>query len=459
MITLRPYQLHGVDMARKAIAARKRRLILLSPTGSGKTIIACSVIEAAVAKGKRILFVAHRKELINQASVKLDEFGIEHGVIMGNHWRNRPNAPVQVASIQTLRNRALPWDPDLIIIDEAHLSMAKSYTDLLDRYPAAVTLGPTATPIRADGKPLGDIYHDIISISTVPQLIRMGFLVRPRHFAPTIPNLADIAMRGADYDDAALAGAIDKPDLVGDIVQHWRKIAAGRTTAVFAITREHSQHIVRQFLAAGITAEHVDGLTPAHERDAIFRRFASGETTVVSNVGIFVEGYDNPRISAVVLARPTMSLARYLQMAGRGLRIMEGKQDCIILDHAGCAHAHGMVDDEREWSLTGKKKRGGGSRLAPVRTCDKCYATYPAQVRGCPECGYAPPSQDREIVEDTSAKLVEITDEMRLQMAKQKRREEAQAQTLADLLSLAKVRGYSPGWAHHRWKARQKRYA
>jgi len=459
VITLRQYQEKAVQSARHAIAARKRRLILVAPTGSGKTVIAGSVIEAAVAKGKHILFLAHRKELITQASAKLDEFGVDHGIIMGNHWRRRPDAQVQVASIQTLRNRGLPWVPDLIIIDEAHLSMAKSYTDLLEVYPRAVILGLTATPVRADGKPLGIIYHDIISVSTVPQLIRWGFLVRPRHFAPAMPDLTKIGMRGADYDDEDLAEAMDKPDLVGDIVQHWQTIAKGRTTAVFAITRDHSQHIVRQFIAAGIRAEHVDGVTPQHERDAIFRRFASGETTVVSNVGIFVEGYDNPRISAVILAKPTMSLARYLQMAGRGLRILDGKQDCIVLDHAGCAHAHGMVDEEREWSLEGNRKRTGVARLAPVRTCDKCYCAYPAMARACPECGYAPPAKESEITEDDSRGLVEVTDEMRLEMAKAKRREEGRAESLEDLIALGKARGYKPSWAHMRFQARRKRYA
>ena len=459
MIALRPYQVAAVESARRAIAGRKRRLILLAPTAAGKTVIASGIIESAVSRGKTVLFLAHRKELIQQASAKLDAFGIDHGIIMAKHWRRRPGLQVQVASVQTLARRELP-PADLMIIDEAHLSLAKTYTDLIAAYPQSVILGLTATPLRADGKPLGAIYQDIIQVSSVQQLMRMGFLVRPRHFAPSRPDLTKIGHKGSDYDQDELAAAMDRPDLVGDIVTHWRTIAAGRTTAVFAVNIEHSKHIVERFVAAGIKAEHVDGTTPTHQRDQILRRFASGDTTVVSSVGIMTEGYDNPRISAIVLARATESLTLYLQMAGRGLRIHpeSDKRDCIILDHAGCAHAHGFVDEDREWSLDSKKKRGSVKREQPVRTCDKCFAAYSAALRMCPECGYAPLVDAREITTDESAGLVEVTDAMRLEMAKTKRREESHAQTLDDLIALGKARGYKSSWAYMRHQARLKRH-
>ena len=461
MITLRPYQQSGVQSARQTIGQGKRRIIILAPTGAGKTILASSIIESAVKRGSHVLFLAHRKELIDQASRKLDDFGIDHGVIMAKHWRRRPHALVQVASVQTLRRRDLPA-ADLVIIDEAHLSMAKTYTDILEAYPKAVVLGLTATPMRADGKPLSAIYHDIVPVSSVPQLIRMGFLVRPRHYAPSRPDLTKIGLKGGDYEETALAAAVDKPDLVGHIVEHWKAAATGRTTAVFAVNIAHSQHIVAQFQAADIAAEHVDGTTPKHLRTAILDRFASGETTVVSSVGIMTEGYDNPRISAIVLARPTLSLALYLQMAGRGLRIHPetGKQDCIILDHAGCAYAHGFADEEREWNLEGRKRSNGPKREAPVRTCSECFCAYPAAARECPECGHIPDRQETpEIEQDESAQLVEVTDAMRLEMSRAKRREEARAETLQDLLALARQRGYAPGWAHHRYAARMKKHA
>lgn len=457
-ITLRQYQTQGVADAREAIRSGQRRLILRAPTGAGKTLVACAIIQSAIDRGSRVLFIAHRKELIDQGSRKLDDFGIDHGIIMANHWRKNPTALVQVASIQTLARRELP-PADLIIIDEAHLSMAKSYLDVLAALPRAVVLGLTATPIRADGKPLGSIYQAIVSVSDVAQLIRMGFLVRPRHYAPERPDLTKIGLKGGDYDEHELSAAVDKPDLVGNIVKHWRTIADGRTTAVFAVNIQHSQHIVEQFRAAGIRAEHVDGATPRHQRDAILSRFASGETTVVSNVGIFTEGYDNPRISSVVLARPTLSLALYLQMAGRGLRPDEDKSDCIILDHAGCCHAHGFIDDAREWSLDGKKKRAGKKREAPVTVCGNCFASFPALRRDCPECGYVREREERpDVVVDESRGIQEVTEADKIRLAKVRRHEEARAETLQDLLNLAKQRGYKPGWAHRRMEARAKRH-
>ena len=458
-ITLRPYQVKAVNEARAAIKAGRRRLILRAPTGAGKTIVAAAIVQSAIERGSRVLFLAHRKELIDQASTKMDAFDLDHGIIMAQHWRRRPHCLLQIASVQTLRRRELPT-ADLIIIDEAHLSLAKSYTDIIDAYPRAVVIGLTATPIRADGKPLGAVYHDIISVSSILELIDLGFLVLPRHFAPSMPDLSAVAMKGNDYDEAQLADATDKPDLIGDIVSHWKSLAYNRTTAVFAVNIQHSRHIVAQFSAANVRAEHVDGTTPMHERNAILSRFASGETTVVSNVGIFTEGYDNPRISAVVLARPTMSLALYLQMAGRGLRIDDRKRDCIILDHAGCAYSHGFVDEDREWSLEGKQKRAQKKREAPVRICEKCYAAYPAIARKCPECGHVP---ERELTtkepEQAPGELVEMTEAHRAQLRRDRAREEAKAQTLQELQDLARVRGYSTGWAYHRWQARQRRHA
>lgn len=457
---LYPYQIDAVQRSRAVIAQGKRRLILVAPTGSGKTVISASIIQSAVSKGRSVIFLAHRTELITQASCKLDMFGIDHGIIMAQHWRKRPMLPVQVASVQTLARRALP-PADLIIIDEAHLSMAKSYADIIAAYPSAVVLGLTATPVRHDGRPLGALYHDMISVSSVPKLIRMGFLVQPRHYAPSRPDLTKIGTTRGDYDEQQLADALDRPDLIGNIVDHWLQLAHGRTTGVFAINIEHSKHITGQFIARGIRAEHVDGTTPRHLRDQILRRFEAGDTQVVSNVGIFTEGYDNPRMSAVILARPTQSLALYLQMAGRSIRTFPDKSDAIILDHAGCAYAHGLADEERTWSLEGRKKRSSSPREAPVTVCVRCFAAYPAQKTECPQCGHIPErsGEREEIKTDESAGLVEVDVQKIIEARRAKRSEVGQAQTLDDLLLIAKQRGYKPGWAYKTMAVRRQKHA
>lgn len=456
---LYPYQTDAVQRARQAIAEGKRRLILVAATGSGKTVIAASIIRSACAKNKRVLFIAHRTELITQASKKLDAFGVDHGIIMGQHWRRRPHLSVQVASVQTLARRDLPT-ADIIIIDEAHLSMAKSYVSVIEAYPNAVVLGLTATPIRHDGRPLGALYHDMITVSSVPQLIRMGFLVRPIHYAPERPDLTKVSTTRGDYDETELAAALDRADLVGNIVDHWIQLANGRTTGVFAINIQHSQHIVRQFLARGVQAEHVDGTTPRHQREQLLRRFESGETPVVSNVGIFTEGYDNPRMSAVILARPTMSLALYLQMVGRGLRTFPGKGDAVILDHAGCTFAHDLANKEREWSLEGKKKRAT-LREAPVTVCPQCFAAYAIQKSSCPECGHTTKqSGEREEIKTDESKSLVLMDEQKIIEARRaKRMEVGRAQTLDELLKIARERGYKAAWAYKRMAVRRGKHA
>lgn len=451
---LRPYQAQMQADARAAIRDGMRRLILCVATGGGKTVIASSIIAAAAAKGSRLLFLAHRKELIDQASAKLDLFGIDHGIIMAKHWRRRASALVQVASIQTLIRRDLP-PADIIIIDEAHRSLAKSYQDLVNAYPGAVVLGLTATPVRADGRGLGDVYQTIVQGPAIHDLIHEGFLVNPRHFAPARPDLTGVHSKRGDYDETELAAAVNHPDLVGDIVGHWQQLAAGRLTVAFAVNIEHSRHIVRAFQAAGIAADHLDGTMPGPERDAILNRLASGETRVLSNVGILTEGWDLPACSCVILARPTQSEGLYIQMAGRALRTAPGKDDCIILDHAGCAHAHGLVTEPREWALDPSKKRGKKGKQIRVSTCDRCYAAYASQSRQCPACGHVPATMVRDLVHDTAATLVEVDAEM---VKRERKREIGQAKSLDDLRRIAQQRGYKPGWADHIWAARGKRF-
>lgn len=183
MINLRPYQHGAIENLRASIGGGNKRILLQAATGAGKTIIACEMIRRATAKQKRVLFIAHRKEIINQTSDKLELFNIEHGVIMANHARVNNHA-VQVASIQTLSRRDKP-PADLIIIDECHLSVSASFKQILEHYTGATVIGLTATPTRLDGRGLGEIYHDIIQVVPMSQLIIEGHLVKPRVFHPS----------------------------------------------------------------------------------------------------------------------------------------------------------------------------------------------------------------------------------------------------------------------------------
>lgn len=461
MIPLRPYQREGVQAVRARIHAGKRRIVFVLPTGGGKTVVASSIVESAREKGSRILFCAHRRELIKQTTTKLFRMGIPHdqvGVIMagtparagalfgaspldvmaqlrergtsdpqidcelwGLFGARRPQAPVQVASIDTARGKEL-GDFDLIIIDEAHRALAKGYRDLVAKYPRAVILGLTATPYRADGKGLGELFDDLVPIATPRQLVEMGFLVEPRIFtvpASALPDLSKVSVSGGDYNAEELESAVDTSRLIGDLVDHWQRRAAGQRTVVFAASVKHSKNITERFCAAGVRAEHLDGETPTPDRDAILARLERGETLVVSNCGVLCEGWDMPIVSCAVLARPTMSEGLYLQQAGRILRPHPGKPGALILDHAGCVVEHnGGPIEEREFSLLPpKKKRRKGVAEEEVRTktCPRCFAIVPAAVRTCPEvlpdgtpCGHVFVAQSTDQVDEEAGELVEL---------------------------------------------------
>jgi superfamily II DNA or RNA helicase len=351
---------------------------------------------------------------------------------------------VQVASIDTLRNRPKP-PAEVVIIDEAHRALAKSYRDLAAHYVDAVQLGLTATPYRADGKGLGSAYQELVVVASPRQLIGEGYLVAPHVFTvpqEALPDLAGVPIKGGDYDESQLAAAVDRTHLVGNIVEHWRKHAGGIRTVAFAVSVAHSKHIVARFQEAGVAAEHLDGTTPGSERDAILARLDSGATQVVSNCGVLCEGWDQPAVKCAILARPTKSTGLYLQQAGRILRPWQNTQ-AIILDHAGCAHEHGLPDDDREFSLEGRPKRsrgGGGSAVAAVRTCGSCYAVVSALTRVCPSCGNElvgnPEERDGALVEMNAGDF----DERRSEWSR--------------LCTIAAARRFDAGWVYHRYKER-----
>lgn len=360
-VQLRPYQQHLVSAIHAEWQRGTRRVMAQLPTGGGKTVIFNSIIHSAVSRGERCMMIVHRKELISQAGQKLFRMGVNYGVVMAGH-ESYYSRPVQLASVQTLVRRTMPKNIDILITDECHHATADSYRKIYDNYPNARFLGVTATPCRANGAGFNDLYDALVCGPDVPELISGGYLVEPKLFiSPIRVDLSRIRTVAGDYSTDALAQAIDTPVLVGDLPANWSRIAHGKRTVVFAINVAHSNHIVEQYRSAGVSAEHIDGTTPQDQRDRILRKFADGQITVLSNVGIVTEGFDVPEIECVQLARPTKSLSLYLQMVGRGLRPAQGKSSAIILDHSDCIVTHGFPQRPREWSLMGAPKRTGGS--------------------------------------------------------------------------------------------------
>ncbi len=461
---LRPYQLNSISGVISAILRGNKRVLVQAATGAGKTVIASEIINRAVKKGKRVIFIAHRKEIIHQTSKKLTSMGVKHGVIMAGHKPS--DAPVQVASVQTLAQREKPA-ADIIFFDEAHLSVSKSFLDLVEHYDNKVFIGLTATPIRLDGRGLGEIYHEMVQVVPMRDLIAQGFLVKPRVFAPFTPDMSSVKTSKGDFDATQTADLMDKSSITGDIIKHWQQHAAGRKTICFASSVEHSKHITDQFNACGISARHLDGTTPAGLRDSTLQAWRDGEFDVLSNMGLFIEGLDVPAASCCILARPTQSLTIYMQSVGRVMRPADGKSDCIILDHSGLTYEHGTVDMERSWTLDAKKKKKKGVSAPSVRVCTECFCAYPSATKECPECGNVPEDK-KDVTQMTSGDgfLVELEDshiqfleEQRIK--EQKKIELRNAKTTEQLIELGRSRSYKNphGWAmkiqeqRHQWSA------
>lgn len=443
---LRDYQIEAIEALRRHLRAGKRRLLLVAPTGSGKTVCAAEIVRGATARGKSILFLAHRKELIDQASAKLDALGVAHGVIMARHPRLEPWQPVQVASIPTLRRRAKP-PASLIITDEAHHARAKTWQTILDAYPNVPVIGLTATPWRTDGRGLRELFEELVLAATPAALVAQGHLVPCTGFVYDDPDLSAVETVGADYEEHGLSLAMLKPKIIGNILERWRERAASCKTILFACTIEHSKRLRDVFLAAGVRAEHIDGTMGTEQREGVLARLRSGATQLVSNCSVLTEGWDEPEVGCCILARPTQSLALYIQMVGRIRRPAPGKTVARLHDHSGNVLRHGLPDDERDYSLAGDADPVDHKAEPSLTTCPRCMAVF----RGdrCPACGYAASVQQRMILHVPEGRIIELEKLGPIHTSDRNKREWYDRQ-----IATARARGYKPGWVAHRFRFR-----
>ena len=460
-IQLRGYQEGAIAKLRSTLARGARRVLLYSPTGSGKTEMAFVMVVGAVAKGRKVVFIANRKELVRQASRRLDAAGIAHGILQAENTRSL-DARVLVCSIDTVHRRGLPDDVGLIIIDEAHaVAGSVKYRDLLFRYNLVPVVGLSATPFSPGlGKHYnelrGPLFEALVEATTIRELIDQGFLCDLDVFAPADPDLTGVKTQRSiggeiDYNETQLAEAVDKPALVGDIVSHWQRLAAGKPTVVFASNIAHSQHIVAAFQRAGITAAHIDYHHNDEERAEILKGFNEGRFTVLSNSALLAEGWDAPHAEVMILGRPTKSLIRYVQMTGRVLRPHPGKERALLLDHSGTVLRLGFATDDLPLELDdGTANRAGSQKQerkkSEPKPCPKCKFVRDAGVHECPKCGFAPTRQsDVEVAEGELVKL----DRKGKKPATHDRKQHVYSQ----LLQVCRAKGYRPGWTANQYRA------
>lgn len=448
---LRPYQLNAEHEARLALAGGCSNVLLYLPTGGGKTLTATSIIQKAVAKGRKVVFLANRKQLVQQTSAVLSRYDIAHGILQAENTRSL-DARVLVASIDTVHVRGLPSDVGLIIIDECHaVAGSAKYQALLAKYNLVPVVGLSATPFAAG---LGKHFERLVIGATIKDLIDDGFLVDCDIYAPSEPDLKGVkSSKGIDglldYNQSDLEDATDKPELIGDILMHWRKLASGKQTVVFATSIAHSKHIVEQFQASGVSAEHIDYWADDDERAAILGRFARGETMVLSNVALLSEGWDCPSTEVMILARPTRSLIRFIQMVGRVLRPADGKTRALLLDHSGSTARLGHPCDDLQLELDDGKHKVSSKQQAErketlPKPCPACKFMRPAGVHECPKCGFKPERQSDVLVGD--GELVKMD-------RKKPFSKDAKQHTYSQLLFIERQRSYRSGWAANQYRS------
>ena len=458
MMDLRPHQQKAVEMLRASIFNGKHRPVLAAPCSFGKTITAAHILASASAKGKRGIFICDRIKLVQQALSEFDEHGLDVGVIQGIHERTNPFATIQIASIQTLARRMDSWggmpEFDIAIVDECHTHY-ESLTKLMNAYNAVPFIGLSATPFS---KGLGRHYNNLIVPITTQDLLDQGFLTPIHYYGGAKADLTGIRKKaistgGSDYDPDQLGDAYQDDKLCGDIIANWKKWADGRQTIAFSPSIKHSKYMVDMFNEAGIPAEHIDGYMEPEERQWLYDAHDAGEFLILSCSRLLNTGYDAPQVSALIDCFPTSSPISYCQRAGRIFRLSEGKEFSVYLDHSGNVARHGFAehivpdsldDGEVRFTETRQIKK---DKETKIQDCPECYQQM-AGLR-CNACGYEIPMRERLVSDDAILERMSAqTKSNRIYSAERK------SEWLGELYYYAQTRGYSEGWAAHKYKSK-----
>ena len=377
---LRDYQ---IEMKTRLMEAWKahRSVMVQMPTGTGKTHLLASVVSEFVSSaGSGVWLIAHRRELVAQMEETLAKYGIR-----------REDTPVRVMSVQWLSRH---WNeagdaPGLIVIDEAHHALAASYTEMWKRYPAAKKLGVTATPCRLNRRGFTELFEVLVTSWSIAEFIEKGVLsvfdyvsIRPGSEEQRL--IDGLEKRGADgdYQVKEMDAVLNRRPGIERLYRSVRQFASGKKGMVYAISIEHARRIAEYYSRRGVNAVAVDSKTPAMERKRMVEEFRHGKIEVLVNVDVFSEGFDCPDVEFVQLARPTLSLAKYLQQVGRGLRRSEGKEACMLIDNVGLYRIFGLPTQRWNWDAMFRGRMAGKGSLPGRMNCDASVVERPAEAGG-----------------------------------------------------------------------------
>ena len=427
-ITLRDYQIHLLSKTVEAFERGFHRPLVVAPCGAGKSYIFAEMIRRT---NGEVLVLTHRQELKQQHEELLRDLGITNA---------------RVSMILTEANRLGKYPtPKLIITDEAHLSRSNSWVKVLEYY-NTYTVGLTATPLRLDGKPLGDIYDTLVSGVDTKWLIENNRLAPYEYFAPTLVDTTGLNSRYGDYVVSELETLMNERAIYGNVIESYKKFSDGERSICYCVSVKHAKATAEAFKTANIKAEWVSADVPMKQRQEIMEKFRSGEITVLCNVCIISEGISIDEVTCCMLLRPTESIALGLQQMMRCMRYLPGKTAKII-DFVGNYLRVGLPDEERLWSLENpspKKKSIDENGDFYIRCCTECFLTF-ATAPKCPYCGAEYPLHSREIQAHEEIELKRITLEETERIEKEKkaaRIEQGKAQSFEELVRLGRSRGY-----------------
>lgn len=435
MIPLRDYQEELLDEVYKNIDLKMKNIMVQSPAGSGKSVTMSEVARRATDKGNRVLFIVHRKELVSQ--------------IKGTFIANDVDMNLcHVGMVQTVANRIKNGKeptPAIILVDEAHHSLAKTYVNIFESFPNAYVFGFTATPWRMSNKGFTDVFENLVLGKSVQWLIDNERLAPFKYYSKNLMNDKKLKTQRGEYTNDSITLALE-PKIYGDVIDNYRKFADNKKTIVYTHNVESSKTIAEKFNENGYSALQVDGKTHHKQRELAMEMFREGKVNILVNAELYGEGVDVPDCECVILLRPTESLTLFIQQTMRAMRYQPNKQ-AIIIDHVGNYSRHGLPNTEHDWHkhFKGSNKKSASSNSVPIKECPTCFGVVESAYTICPYCGSEFPKEEaQELSVDESAELEEVTNEMITLNFKTPE----ECNNMKELTELGKSLGYKPGWSY-----------
>lgn len=435
MPDLRNYQLDLINQVKQSYKDGYKAPCIVLPCGGGKSCITAEIAKRTTLKGNRVLYLIHREELCQQIRSTFRWWGVDMDLC-------------RIGMVQTICRRVNKIHPPaLIITDENHHSLARSYKKIYEAFPDARRVGVTATPVRLNGGGLGDVNDKLIIGVSTKWLIKHNYLAPYEYYAPSVVDLTGIHTRGGEYVTDEVMKKLNKSAIYGDVINYYRQLSDGKQAICYCASIEHSQNMAEQFNAAGIRAAHIDGETPKAERAEIIAQFRTGKIKILCNMSLLGEGFDVPDCNTSILLRPTKSLSLYIQQAMRCMRYQPNKK-AIIIDHVGNVFRFGLPDQDREWDLTPKKASTKKAKQEfTIRQCPKCFYTHlPSPV--CPHCGYVYPVKERTLDEIKTAHLEQVKGVVLDYTTP------SDCQTFEELRAYGEQHGYKKGWSFYQARIR-----